>query len=69
MVWYHHLLTGFSGGSEGGLVSYLLKNFPQFAVIHTVTQCTVTLVQSMKQKKMLLWNYLAFSMIQQMLAI
>ena len=28
-----------------------------------------TLAQSMKQKKMLLWNYLAFSMIQQMLAI
>ena len=36
----------------------------QFVVIHTKA-----LVQSMKQKLMFLWNSLAFSMIQQMLAI
>ena len=30
------LYTDFSGGRSGGLVSHLLKNFPQFIVIHTV---------------------------------
>ena len=28
--------TDFSGGGSGGLVFYLLNNFPQFVVIHTV---------------------------------
>ena len=28
--------TDLSGGRSGGLLSQLLKNFPQFAVIHTV---------------------------------
>ena len=28
--------TDLSGGRSGGLLSHLLKNFPQFAVIHTV---------------------------------
>ena len=31
--WLH---TDFSGGRESGLVFHLLKNFPQFIVIHTV---------------------------------
>ena len=30
------LHTDFSRGSSGGLEGHLLKNFPQFAVIHTV---------------------------------
>ena len=30
------LHTDFSRGRSGGLVSHLLKNFPQFLVIHTV---------------------------------
>ena len=30
------LHTDFSGGRSGGLVSLLLKNFPQFVVTHTV---------------------------------
>ena len=30
------LHTDFSGGGSGGLVFYLLNNFPQFVVIHTV---------------------------------
>ena len=30
------LHTDFSRGSLGGLYSHLLKNFPQFVVIHTV---------------------------------
>ena len=30
------LPTDFSEGRSGGLYSHLLKNFPQFVVIHTV---------------------------------
>ena len=30
------LYTDFSEGRSGGLYSHLLKNFPQFVVIHTV---------------------------------
>ena len=30
------LHTNFSGGRSGGPYSYLLKNFPEFAVIHAV---------------------------------
>ena len=30
------LHTDFLGGRSGGLVSYILKNFPQFVVIHIV---------------------------------
>ena len=42
--------------------SHLFKNFPQFVVIHTVEG----FMESMKQKQMYFWNFLAFSMIQQM---
>ena len=44
---------------------HLLKNFPQFVVIHTVNDFGVI----NKAEKMFFWNSLAFSMIQQMLAI
>ena len=44
--------------------SHLLKNFPQFVVIHTKA-----LASSVREKYMFSWNSLAFSMIQQMLAI
>ena len=44
--------------------SHLLKNFPQFVVIHTKA-----LVQLIKQKQCFFWNSLAFSMIQWMSAI
>ena len=30
------LHTGFTGSRKGGLALHLLKNFPQFVVIHTV---------------------------------
>ena len=45
--------------------SHVLKNFPQFVVTHTVKGFGIV----NKHKKMLFWNSLAFSMIQQMLAI
>ena len=45
--------------------SHLLKNFPQFIVIHTVKGFGIV----NKAEKMFFWNSLAFSMIQQMLAI
>ena len=44
--------------------SHLFKNFPQFVVIHTVKVFTMV-----KQKQMFFWNNIAFSMIQQILAI
>ena len=44
--------------------SHLFQNFPQFIVIHTKT-----LAYWIKQKYMFFWNSLAFSVIQQMLAI
>ena len=43
---------------------HLFKNIPQFVLI-----CTNSLAYSMKQKQMIFLNFLAFSMIQQMLAI
>ena len=45
--------------------SRLFKNFPQFVMIHTVKG----LAWSIKQNWNIFWNSLAFSMIQQMLAI
>ena len=45
--------------------SYLLKNFPEFAVIHTVKGFGVV----DKAEMVVFLNSLAFSMIQQMLAI
>ena len=47
------------------LHSHLFKNFPQFLMIHTVKGLTY----SIKQKSIFFWNSLAFSVIQQMLAI
>ena len=35
------LHIGFSRGRSGGLVFHLLKNFPQFIVIHTVKDCGI----------------------------
>ena len=51
LVWYYHLL----------------KNFPQFVVIHTVKGFSV--VNKAEVDVFSFWNYLAFSMIQWMLAI
>ena len=48
MIWYSHLL----------------KNFPQFVVIHTVKGFSIV-----NEAEVDVWNSLAFSMIQQMLAI
>ena len=53
---------------EGGQViwcSHLLKNFPHFVVIHTVKGFGLVI----KEKYMLFWSSLAFSMIQQALPI
>ena len=44
--------------------SHLLKNFPQFVVIHTVKGFNIV-----KQRLMFFWHSLAFSVIQQMLTI
>ena len=49
MIWYYHLL----------------KNFPQFVVIHRVKG----LSKISKEEVDFYWNSLAFSMIQQMLAV
>ena len=45
--------------------SYLFKNFPQFVVIHTVKGFSVVDEAEVD----IFWKSLAFSMIQQMLAI
>ena len=45
--------------------SHLFQNFPQFIVIHTVKDFGIV----NKAEMMFFWNSLAFSMIQQMLAI
>ena len=57
------LHTDFSGGRSGGLVSLLLKNFPQFVVTHTVKGFDIV----NKTEVDIFWNSLAFLMIQQML--
>ena len=44
--------------------SHLFKNFPQFVVIHKVKGFSVV-----NEAEVFFWNFLAFSMIQQMLAI
>ena len=46
--------------------SHLFKNFPQFVVIHTVKGFSVV---SEAEENVFFWNFLAFSMIQWMLAI
>ena len=46
------------------LYSHLLKNFPQFVVIHTVKGFSIV-----NEADVFFWNSLAFSMIQWMLAI
>ena len=46
--------------------SHLLKNFPQFAVIHTVKDFSVV---NEAEVDVFFWNPFAFSMFQQMLAI
>ena len=61
-------LTCVQVSQEAGQViwySHLLKNFPQFIVIHTVKGFGIV----NKAEKMFFWNSLAFSMIQWMLAI
>ena len=73
----HHSISGFyccflsfiQVSQEAGKVvwnSNLLKNFPQFAVIHTVKGLSVV---SEAEVDVYFWNSLTFSMIQQMLAI
>ena len=60
-------LTCIQISQEAGQVvwySHLLKNFPQFVVIHTVSGSSVN-----ESEVDFIWNSLAFSMIQQMLAI
>ena len=54
------LHTGFSRGRSGGLVFPSLSEFSTVIVIHTVKDVGIV----NKQKKMLFWNSLAFSMIQ-----
>ena len=61
-------LTCIQISQEAGQVvcySLLLKNFPQFVVIHTVKGFGIV----NKAKEMFFWNSLAFSMIQWMLAL
>ena len=61
-------LTCIQISQEAGKVvwySYLLKNFPQFVVIHTVKGFSIVNEAEVD----VFWNSLAFSMIQQMLAI
>ena len=59
-------LTCIQISQEAGQVvwySHIFKNFPQFVVIHTVRGFGID------RKQKFFWNSLAFSMIQQMLAI
>ena len=61
-------LTCIHVSQEAGMVvrySHLLKNFPQFLVIHTVKGFSVVNEAEVE----LFWNFLSFSMIQWMLAI
>ena len=50
---------------KGVWYSHLLKNFPQLVVIHTITGFTIVNEVEIDA----FWNFLAFSMIQRMLAI
>ena len=62
-------LTCIQISQEAGQVvwyAYLFQNFPQFDVIHTVKGFGIV---SKAEEDVFFWNYLAFSMIQQMLAI
>ena len=61
-------LTCIQISQEAGQVvwySHLFQNFPQFIVIHTVKRFGIV----NKAEMMFVWNSLAFSMIQRMLAI
>ena len=63
-------LTCIKISQEAGQVvwySHLLKNFPQFVVIHTVKHFGI--VNKAEVDFFFFWNSLAFSMIQRMLAI
>ena len=65
-VWFCYFLTCIKVAQEAGKVvwySQQLKNFPQFAVIHMVKGFSIV------SEVDVFWNSLAFSMIQQMLAI
>ena len=57
------LCTDFSGGRSGGLGFHLLKNFLQSVMIHTVKSFSI-----LDEAEVFL-NSIAFSMIQEMLAI
>ena len=62
-----YFLTWIQVSDEAGKVvwySHLFKNFPQFAVIHTVKGFTVV-----SETEYFFWNCFSFSVIQQMLAI
>ena len=63
------VLTYIQISQEAGQVVWnyhLLKNFPQFVVIHTVKDFGI---DNKAEVEVFFWNSLAFSMIQQMLAI
>ena len=49
--------------------SHLLKNFPEFVVVHTVKGFGPHQSKALAIKQMFFWNSLAFSMIQQGLVI
>ena len=60
-------LTCIQISQEAGLVvwySHLLKNFPQFIVIHTVKGFGIV-----NKEEMFFWNALPFAMIQRMVVI
>ena len=69
-IWNHSnccFLTCIQVSQEAGQVvwySHLFQNFPQFFVIHTVKGFDI-----INKAEMFFWNSLAFSMIQQMLAM
>ena len=67
-VQFQLLLPDLHIGQEAGQVvwySHLLKNSPQFVVVHTVKGFDIV----NKAEVMFFWNFLAFLMIQQMLPI
>ena len=67
-VHFCYFLTCIQISQEAGQVvwySHLFQNFPQFVVIHTVMDFGIV----NKAEEDVFWNSLAFSMIQQILAI
>ena len=64
-----YILTCIQISQEAGMVvwySHMLRNFPHFVVIHTAKGFGVV---NKAEVDVFFWNFLAFSMIQQMLAI